>query len=344
MGEGGGKRKAEGGGGGGKKRSYFSGKTSDKTIPAGVRGVLVSAVAGKEAQAGREAITLLTEAYEKLCPDKAAAPAAPPPGGDIAAALASEVAALKSREGAVFAAHASGLNSVVFVEYRDAEGPSPTALAVAIAEEVKATQVNRTRFCCRLHPVEYQCYANMEKIDELAEKVVAAHFPCGEGAKPRTFAVQYEHRASPQLDRMAVIDAFAKRIPAPHKVNLGAPQLTILVNLVKSTCAVAVIPQFRELMRLNLRMLAGELDEDSKKGGKGGNKGRLGAKSVGAATGERPEQQQQLGEEGKGEEDAAAATAAGEQKGEEQQEQQLAEGGGKDEGGTGEAAAQEPAS
>ena len=46
--------------------------------------------------------------------------------------------------------------------------------------------------------------------------------------------MQYEHRAAPALERMAVIDAFAKRIKGPHKVNLTEPQLTILVNLVKS--------------------------------------------------------------------------------------------------------------
>lgn len=34
---------------------------------------------------------------------------------------------------------------------------------------------------------------------------------------------------------------------APHKVNLGSPQKTILVSVLKSTCGVAVVDRFREL-------------------------------------------------------------------------------------------------
>jgi len=140
------------------------------------------------------------------------------------------------------------------------------------------------------------------------------------------FAVQYDARAAPPLDRMAVINAFATRIevnvgcrclciaadvagrapaaghaqcllcclrrcavvsvclqarahahtpqsltlcspapPAPsplhlqkpHSVNLGAPQKTVLVNVLKSTLGVAVVEQFKELCRFNIRRWAG---------------------------------------------------------------------------------------
>lgn len=39
-------------------------------------------------------------------------------------------------------------------------------------------------------------------------------------------------------------------------MNLGAPQKTILVNVVKATLGVAVVEQFKELCRFNIRRCA----------------------------------------------------------------------------------------
>lgn len=107
---------------------------------------MVSAVAGKEQQAARDAIAMFTEAYEALkkqqqpegganAADQEAAAAAAP--ADPAAALASEVAALKDKKSQLFFWHATGLNSVVYVEYRGGEGdPSPTQLVTHVCGQV----------------------------------------------------------------------------------------------------------------------------------------------------------------------------------------------------------------
>lgn len=42
----------------------------------------------------------------------------------------------------------------------------------------------------------------------------------------------------------------------PHKVNLSAPQKSILVNLVKGTCGISVVDKYKELCRFNIRTLA----------------------------------------------------------------------------------------
>ena len=41
-------------------------------------------------------------------------------------------------------------------------------------------------------------------------------------------------------------------------MNLGAPQKTVLVNIVKATLGVAVVQQFKELCRFNIRRWACE--------------------------------------------------------------------------------------
>lgn len=76
------------------------------------------------------------------------------------------------------------------------------------------------------------------------------------------FAVDFEHRACEKLKRKDVIDTIAKAVPQPpHKVNLSAPQKTIVVQLVRNACAVGVVDGYKELARLNLRKLADGDDE-----------------------------------------------------------------------------------
>jgi hypothetical protein len=49
------------------------------------------------------------------------------------------------------------------------------------------------------------------------------------------FSVEYEHRATGKLDRLAVINAFVDHIPKPpHKVNLSKPHKSILVNVTRN--------------------------------------------------------------------------------------------------------------
>lgn len=80
------------------------------------------------------------------------------------------------------------------------------------------------------------------------------HFP-ESGATQ--FAVQYEHRASPGLDRMEVINAVVDSIKTPpHKVNLSNPEKTILVNVLKTTCGFAVVHDFKALQKYNVQLLA----------------------------------------------------------------------------------------
>ena len=60
--------------------------------------------------------------------------------------------------------------------------------------------------------METICFAGLEEIKKAAAELVAPHFP--KDAPCRTFAVQYEHRASVNLNRMEVINAVVDQIAA----------------------------------------------------------------------------------------------------------------------------------
>lgn len=47
------------------------------------------------------------------------------------------------------------------------------------------------------------------------------------------FAVLYEARSNTGIERMTIIDAVAKSVPQPHKVDLKNPDKTIIVQIVK---------------------------------------------------------------------------------------------------------------
>lgn len=47
------------------------------------------------------------------------------------------------------------------------------------------------------------------------------------------FAVLYEARSNTGIDRMKIINAVAKSVPQPHKVDLSNPDRTIIVQIAK---------------------------------------------------------------------------------------------------------------
>ncbi|CAL5426057.1 unnamed protein product [Camellia sinensis] len=72
----------------------------------------------------------------------------------------------------------------------------------------------------------------------------------------RVFAVLYEARANTGIDRMKIINAVAKSVPAPHKVDLNNPDKNIVVQIVKTVCLMGVVEKYKELAKYNMRQLS----------------------------------------------------------------------------------------
>lgn len=193
----------------------------------------------------------LAQAYDALRPQAEAAPAAPAADADISSLIAEEVAELKDTAKQTFYHTPTGLSSSVYVEFRDAgglgaggaqvpssqpqdahtelsgalwrthplapgsaapaEGPSPSEVVAHVCREAAATKQAKTRFCNRFYPIDHTVFAGLEKMAELGKALAAEHFPAG--AAPIQFAIEFTHRAAPELDRMKVIDAFVDAIP-----------------------------------------------------------------------------------------------------------------------------------
>lgn len=255
-------------------------KSKVKGIPKDTLGIILSTVSGKERLATREAIAILSEALEDLGGPKrdsedsknadgkvADETEEDHPGGapDISAMLKAEVDDMKDKSKQDFFVRDMGLPSTVFLGC-NFTSPLPSDILFHALDSVRKSGQNKSRFCHRWFPVEHTCRADLEAIKEMGKKVVEAHF--GPDRKEKTFAVDVAFRAKPQeLQRLDVIDAFASEISQPPwKVDLNAPELTILVNVVKGTSGCAVVRGYRDLARYNLSLLATPAEDNGSDG------------------------------------------------------------------------------
>ncbi|CAL1391050.1 unnamed protein product [Linum trigynum] len=149
----------------------------------------------------------------------------------------------------------SGCNGVVFVQMRKRDGgPSPKDVAQHMMTTLASTKKHVSRFLLRMLPVEASCYPSDEEISRAIAPLVAKHFPV-DAPEPHKFAVMYEARANSGIDRAKIINAVAKAVPEPHKVDLSNPNKTIIVEIVKTVCLIGVVEKYKELSKYNIRQL-----------------------------------------------------------------------------------------
>ncbi|KAJ7959714.1 THUMP domain-containing protein 1 [Quillaja saponaria] len=149
----------------------------------------------------------------------------------------------------------SGCNGVVFVQMRKKDGdPSPKDIVQHLVTSLASTKKHMSRFILRVLPIEVACYASEDEISKATGALVEKYFPI-ETQSPQKFAVLYEARANTGIDRMKIINAVAKSVPQPHKVDLNNPDKTIVVEIVKTVCLIGVVERYKEFTKYNLRQL-----------------------------------------------------------------------------------------
>ncbi|KAI4351174.1 hypothetical protein L6164_005554 [Bauhinia variegata] len=149
----------------------------------------------------------------------------------------------------------SGCNGLVFIQMRKKGGEiGPKDIVQHMVTSLASTRKHMSRFILRILPIEVSCYASEEEISKAVKPLVERYFPV-ETQNPEKFAVLYEARANSGIDRMKIIDAIAKSVPGPHKVDLNHPDKTIVVEIVKTVCLIGVVEKYKELAKYNIRQL-----------------------------------------------------------------------------------------
>ncbi|XP_066335771.1 uncharacterized protein [Miscanthus floridulus] len=159
------------------------------------------------------------------------------------------------RKKRLFASLESGCNGCIFIQmHKRAGDPGPVEIVQNMMSSAASTRKHMSRFILRVLPAEVACYASEEEITKAISPLVEKYFPkeCPSGHK---FAVLYEARSNTGIDRMKIINAVAKSVPQPHKVDLRNPDKTIVVQIAKTICVIGVVERYKELSKFNLRQL-----------------------------------------------------------------------------------------
>lgn len=186
---------------------------------------------------------------------------------NIESLLEEEVAELRDVKQARFTSVDTGCAGVVFIRMlskdmtNESTEKGPTQVVQSIVENCITMKKPLTRFCLRFLPIEVTCYASTEEVKKMAEQCLLRHFPVVDKDKALKFAVVYEARANSSVDRMEMINTIAKLVGQPHSVDLKNPDKTILVQVVKTVCAIGVVSNYKQYAKYNIRELTSSKQE-----------------------------------------------------------------------------------
>ncbi|KAG9119161.1 hypothetical protein FRC07_005973 [Ceratobasidium sp. 392] len=132
----------------------------------------------------------------------------------------------------------------------------PVRVALHHMEQVSQTGISGTRTLVRLIPASGICAANMSAITALASNLFAS--PFGDG--PKKYKIELRIRNHAVLVKEEVIKEIAKCVPADkgHAVSLTNQDTTILVEVFKGICTMAVVPDYDKYKRFNVTEIVKE--------------------------------------------------------------------------------------
>lgn len=126
----------------------------------------------------------------------------------------------------------------------------PVELAKTIFSKVTDPSSKKTRFTLRLVPFQNMCLAKKENIVAAVEKLSEQYH-----SDPQEFAIHIKIRQCGKLERAEVIESVASVfINKGHTVDLSAPKLSVVIEVVRNMAAVCIIPNglYMHMRRMNL--------------------------------------------------------------------------------------------
>lgn len=253
------------------KANYYRNKNAKHPqrdlLEPGSKGFLCSCN-NKEKECIREAYNLLNlyaDALEKPDDDEDLSKSAENcKDADIAEELANEISVLKSEHSVQkkrFQVVNIGAKNFLFIRTTISH---PVKLAEKIMSDIAETKQQQSRFLIRLVPIETTCKAYIKDIEKAFEPLLDRYFKL----EDHSFSVAFNHRNNNSLSRDEVIKLIADKVAssrAGHKVNLKEPDLTIVIEVVKSIALLAVVPNYFKYKKYNLHALCDNASSENVK-------------------------------------------------------------------------------
>ncbi|XP_075164026.1 THUMP domain-containing protein 1 homolog [Haematobia irritans] len=142
----------------------------------------------------------------------------------------------------------------------------PKELVSRIVRDIANTRKQKTRHLLRLVPVEAVCKANNKDIVDSAGLLCDKYFL----DEPTTFSIVFNKRFNNDISRDGLIKELADIIHAKnvkHKVDLKYAKKSLIVEVIKGLCCIAVADDYMALKKYNLVELGRHNDEYNKQEG-----------------------------------------------------------------------------
>lgn len=158
----------------------------------------------------------------------------------------------ESKKGS-FQIYDSGCRGLVFVGIRHEIDPVPfikRAMQLMSSKEGDSKiKWPRETVIERIVPMQRTCSATIPNLLETIKPMIEEHL--SENKEPTTWGIVTHHRNNKEINRKSVIDAVAVLVPPKHPVNLSSPSITVIVEIIKSTCCITLTPDFHSLAKYN---------------------------------------------------------------------------------------------
>ncbi|KAJ4412022.1 hypothetical protein N0V82_008901 [Gnomoniopsis sp. IMI 355080] len=282
------KKKKKGNGGKWKvPKSEGPGQPKANAIEPGDLGIWVTCALHMKGKAAREMEMLFDHYAEKFygikCGDDATDPS-DEDEGDIESAIQKEVGNLKDKDSykpdRIFTEVRINQECLLFMKCKSSIEPVDFCRRICQDVLTPGQTGVQARYLNRLTPISVLVKATESGLEEGARQALVDHFKLkpkqasasadseaqdglvkaneglGVDKNPATFAIRPSIRSHSSLKRDYVIKSIANLVDPQHKVNLGAPEKVILVDIYQSVCGISVVPgDWETLKRYNLTEL-----------------------------------------------------------------------------------------
>ncbi|GAA6094119.1 THUMP domain-containing protein 1 [Tachysurus ichikawai] len=237
-----------------------------RELEPGMKGVLITCNM-KERRCTSEAYSLLNEYADQLYgPEQLAEPKDSSSDDDMEAALQKEVEQFHSsteKRQRRFTALDSGANNVLFIRTHNID---PGQLVHSILQDLYSTRRLKSRVILRMLPVSGSCKAFHEDMLKFLHSFLQPWFLSPNHASYQICFKSRNNSSSKRDDIIKSIAGLVNRLNPKNKVDLTDPELSIIIEVIKSVCCVSVIRDYKRFRKYNLQEVAkGPANQESSK-------------------------------------------------------------------------------
>lgn len=181
--------------------------------------------------------------------------------------LDSELNALRENDAAkrddsgIFHRIDTNIPGAVFVQLPASSTHLISPIVEAALTEARQTKFPGVKHCMRMIPIYSTCYPKPDDVAAAVKKVAQQHFPPPKQPKINTtFGIIFRSRCNSGVHRDDFIHPAAEAIhqvdPEHYSVDLSNPDVTVLIEVLKTCCFIGVFGPYQQLAKLNLREAA----------------------------------------------------------------------------------------